>query len=35
MDELFDFFMEDFNKVFYDMSKQCGDEYYNDVVEKI
>lgn len=34
-EESFNSFTDDLNKALHDMSKQCGDEYYNDVVEKI
>lgn len=34
-EESFDSLTEDLNKALHDMSKQCGDEYYNDVVERI
>ncbi|XP_065932553.1 uncharacterized protein [Magallana gigas] len=34
-EESFDSLTEDLNKALHDMSKQCGDEYYNGVVERI
>lgn len=34
-EESFNSFTDDLNKALHDMSKQCGDEYYNDVVDRI